>query len=356
MKNYEITSQDLNLIDGINGKATLDYKEYVPLELKGAFAEFNGNYSNGEFNSWLQNRLLYIQLKKEEIINLICEMWDYKNLPENFDKYNLETFLCENGSVAFFKNGTDLIFTPYSIEERDIFNNPIKIKTLTPNDKVNNKILTSGKFEILKNNRNDASVFILTIRYLNGMEKTIYELEKNITASAPKGIIINNGQVITSGENTNKSDSMNSIVNGQDTFYEMNISDISQSGSILADDRNQLFVPIELRDRTDELIKNYSFYKEMLKEEFGFGVNILNGKKERLITDETENQQELSDMNRVHMFEIRKLGIEKINKKFGTNIIIEDKESKRAKDLEDKQNGELDKPGDSKQKKSKLYK
>jgi hypothetical protein len=77
-----------------------------------------------------------------------------------------------------------------------------------------------------------------------------------------------------------------------------------------------------LRDRSEELIGYYNFLNEKLKELFGLGVNILSSKKERLITDEIDQQQKVSNANILHMYNIRKTDIENINKVLKTNIKI----------------------------------
>jgi hypothetical protein len=78
-----------------------------------------------------------------------------------------------------------------------------------------------------------------------------------------------------------------------------------------------------LTERAKDLIQIYSFHKENFKESIGAGVNIVNGKKERMITDEIETQQSISDEILYHHLNIRKLDLEVLNEGLGTNISIE---------------------------------
>lgn len=119
---------------------------------------------------------------------------------------------------------------------------------------------------------------------------------------------------------------MEEIMESDDTFHSMIIPNkgksiqnaVGMNGVI-----DEMFGRLEFEDRTPQLRDMYNTFNEMLKETIGAGTNPYASKKERVITNEVETQQDLSNRYKLHSINMRKMGFEKVNEVFGLNIQVE---------------------------------
>jgi uncharacterized protein YnzC (UPF0291/DUF896 family) len=317
-----VNQTNLGELEMMNASANLNYKGIPPIT-KGAGSQYLlGNEAYVEcdqnFGEILHQSKLFIWQKKNEIVSNITEFWEYENLP--VDKYNFEKKLLDNGVLAAYKVADEILFSPFTVDKYDIYDRPLEIEI---NEKTEYAKIKLGikKFATIRSEISEQGIYPRILRYLNIMEKVLYALEDNLTSAKPKGILVTNGAKINSPTNQDVAEGLESIVNSQNTFFEVNMSDIENVNNF-SFDGNGLWIPIELRDRSEELIRYYNFLNEKLKELFGLGVNILSSKKERLVTDEIDQQQKVSNANILHMYNIRKTDIENINKVLKTNIKI----------------------------------
>lgn len=320
--NYKVNDKDLNGIDYLNGTSSLNFKGIEPIKLTGSLSK--SIYYNNPNITWLYDEWLFIQNEYNKVINFITEQWEYENLPDDLDKYILEYKILTNGIAYFIKIGNDIYIVNGSVIERDIYNRPLKIICNEESKLLNNKEFDI--FGYIRNNRESQGIFRQIFRSISGMERTLFQIEKNLTSAAPKGVIINpKGEEPDTEEANSKSDIFESITNSQNTFSEISL-DINQQQTLKeimeGSNISNLFIPIELKDRTEQLLKNYTFFKENLKEIIGSAVGSINPKQERLITSETTAQQDLSDNNKAHLFNIRQNDIKNLNKKLNLNIVI----------------------------------
>lgn len=323
----QVQEKDLNGIDALNGKGHASTKDgFEPLDdsgnyLKGAIGKlsiFNSQVRALEEQQW-------IQMFKNQLFDLQAMNFKYSNLPEELDIIRIETKPFENGSSAWVRVLDKIYVVNYTTEEFNLYDEPTEIQVVEPKAQViNGKKFYIGKnAEIFRNNPKMQSVFQKIYRYLKALEKTLFQIEKNLTSSAPKGLINpKNNTIQASFQEDNENPMQNSleiIANGQNTFYEL------KSNSNLdvknADD-NPIWIPMELTDRTENLIKNYTFFKEQIKELMGETQNV-HQKKERVNTEELAQQRGLAEKTKRAMFETRLIDLKKINKTFGTNISVE---------------------------------
>lgn len=320
MKNTEITQEDMNGIDYLNGQGNVAKKsQTINVAFKGALAKYNGTFSQYEEIQFIRNIL-------QQLYEYQTERFIYNNLPEGLTKYRLESKILENGSALIAKIGDNFVAVNYSVETINLYNEPVFVTILEPKSTSLNgkRVDLRGKdAHIIRNNEQRTTIQIRAYRYIKSMEKVLFQIEKNILSSAPKGIInLKNADIEFNEENQSPvKSSMEQMINGQDTFYALRAKSIEDYDAT-GDNTEQIFIPIELTDRTDSLIKNYTFLKEQLKELVGASVNI-HQKKERAITDEISGQQGFSISASQHAFNIRLNDIEEVNEKFGLNIIIE---------------------------------
>lgn len=330
-----IGNKDLNGIDYLNGRASISAKQLPVYSsgLKGALARYNGSFSQYE-------EILYINSVRRQIYEYQTERFNYKNLPEGLDKYRFEDKVLENGSALLVKYMDRFYMFNYSMIDYNAYNEPIKVQITEPKSSLNGKIInlqSSSIATIIRNNFMKRALFVDAQRFITDMEMILYQIEKNVRTSAPKGILnLKNMEFEENGENPEK-DSFETMINGQDTFYVLKTKPKNDQ-EFDADNEDSLFIPMELTDRTDSLLKNYEFMKEQLKELIGSEMNDTDDKKERKNLKEINNHG-LSNSSRQHAFNIRKIDIEKANKLFDINIAIEYQSDERE-DVEEEEDTE----------------
>ncbi len=316
-----VDEDDLNLIDKMNGEGKVASKGPVYNDegdtLKGALTKYAGYLS-------YMDEQRFLRAQRQKLFRYQVERFNYLNLPDTLNKYRIEAKIIEHGSVAIVKIGDVYSAVNYTIKDFNIYNEPTVIQVMEPKSKIlNGRVFTIGEdVSIIRNNHGSFPLWQEAYRYINNMEKILFQLEKNVTASAPKMILnLKNGEFEAPGEQGNKK-SLEHVVNGQDTVYVYKPKSIQEQQAGGEND-DPIYIPIELTDRSESLVKQYQFFKEQVKEIVGAAVLSMSPKKERLTTAESDNDQSISNAMRQHAFNIRKVDIETTNKVFGTSIAIE---------------------------------
>lgn len=319
-KQFEVTAEDLNAIDMMNGEGKVNKKaNTINVMFKGALAKYNNSFSQ-------YDELMFIKGILDQIYEYQVERFEYSNLPEGLTKYRLETKILENGSAMVINVNGEYHAVNYSVETTNIYNEPVLTSILEPKSSMLNGVkvdLRDKKAVIVRNNEKRETILPRILRFVGDMEKILFQIEKNITSSAPKGILnLKNTEMEFNEENNSpEKNAMEHVINGQDTFYVLRTK-TGEEYDAMGDNEDSLFIPVELTDRTDTLIKNYTFMKEQIKEIVGAAMNI-HQKKERAITDEIGSQQGFSVSAKQHAFNIRVQDLETLNKVFGLTVGIE---------------------------------
>lgn len=320
IRSFEVTADDMNGIDYVNGEGKVNKKaNTINVMFKGALAKYNNSFSQYDEMQFIKGIL-------DQIYEYQIERFEYANLPEGLTKYRLESKILENGSAMVIAVNGEYHAVNYSVETTNLYNEPVLTSILEPKAPMLDGVkvdLRSGKAVIIRNNEKRETVLPKILRFVSAMEKILFQIEKNITSSAPKGILnLKNTEMEFNEENNSpEKNSMEHVINGQDTFYVLRTK-TGEDYDAMGDNEDSLFIPVELTDRTDTLIKNYTFMKEQIKEIVGAAMNI-HQKKERAITDEIGSQQGFSVSAKQHAYNVRVQDLDTLNKTFGLSVQIE---------------------------------
>lgn len=257
-------------------------------------------------NSQITNMKTYI-MYREEMLTLAENVFEFKNLPEFIDVSYLNKILLRNGSIAFFKDEVlGVIALPYDvIGDYDIYGRPLKIKCRASNGTYY-KTLNQGEFVIMYDNNGRYPIFMDICQMAERISLSKRTIDVNIVQQRTPRIWK------TSQDKKRTLEDMLSDIDGM-------MENIATYDSIDVDDMNVLLAPAPyVADKIDDhLDKEWAEFYRLI------GVaNLVEQKKERLITDEMRASQGGTIASRFSRFEPRKRAIAEINKKFGTNIEV----------------------------------
>lgn len=277
-----------------------------------SFYGFNISGSNEQSNIfkntidlYTYNTMYYIFFKR-----ILYSLWKYDGLPEHILKRNAEEPLIYYGKSCVFKNDSNLVdIMSFTATKYDRYFNPIEIDVLSPYDtEFNNIHLVDGDFSVVYNNTAEQS----SNSFLLFLGSRLANIERQIDV---------NIQAI-------KNPRIWQVPKDQMIAIENAINDINSNDSdiILSD-----------QHRIEDIIKvnqaNCNYFCDKLEElklavindilTF-LGISNLGAveKKERLITAEVQNNNIINNLTLDDMLECRKIGYDKANKKFGTNISV----------------------------------
>ena len=257
-------------------------------------------------NSQITNMKTYI-MYREEMLTLAENVFEFKNLPEFIDVSYLNKILLRNGSIAFFKDDVlGVIALPYDvIGNFDIYGRPQKIQCRAANGTYY-KTLNQGEFVIMYDNNGRYPIFMNICQMAERISLSKRTIDVNIVQQRTPRIWK------TSQDKKKTLEDMLSDIDGM-------MENIATYDSIDVDDMNFLLAPAPyVADKIDDhLDKEWAEFYRLI------GVaNLVEQKKERLITDEMRASQGGTIASRFSRFEPRKRAIAEINKKFGTNIEV----------------------------------
>lgn len=310
-----IENKDLNRIDQLNGTGEVSKKGMEPINdygesLKGALNKYQATLDFLQEQNWITTTI-------DMLYSYQTEMFEYQNLPTELNKYRLEYKVLSNGSAAIVKVNDKLYACNYTSKEFNMYKEPTIIQINEPKSILNQKIydIYNGEAVLFKNNYTMTSTYSQIFREMKDLEKVLFKIEQNTMIAGNKYLLNKTkGAVGASPDNNPLSNSLNSFLLGQDLAGEWFGTD-GFAG------KEEVFFTIKNEDNIDNLIRTYTFLKENIKEKLGGEINI-HQKKERVITDEVEQQQGLAVNVNKERFGVRKLCIDELNEKFGTNILI----------------------------------
>lgn len=272
--------------------------------------------SKDEKRSYYDNTVSYSATNKAEnvqniidgVLNKTLTMFLYTNLPDTLPIEELEKILQLSGTgfITMIDEQLVALKGAYSYDEVDVYNRPYKINCYLP-DKKTYKMFNISDGVIIKNDY----------------------LERGLLPIFKKwGYLINESELTLIIANRYKRMVKTFIANDDPTAESVRTYlakvDKGESSVITS---NILWDSIKIDGETNtntlhELIEYDNYIKSELYKEIGLYSND-NMKKERLISSEVEN-----GMNSIYplvdnMLNCRKQAIDKINKKFNTNISVE---------------------------------
>ena len=272
--------------------------------------------SKDEKRSYYDNTVSYSPTNKAEnvrniidsVVNKTLTMYLYTNLPDTLPIEELEKILQLSGTgfVTMIDEQLVVLKGTYSYDEVDIYNRPYKINCYLP-DKKTYKMFNISDGVIIKNDYLERGLLPIFKKWgylINESELTL--IIANRYKRMVKTFIANDDPTAESVRTY-----LTKVDNGESSVI---------TGNILWDS-----IKIDGESNTNtlhELIEYDNYIKSELYKEIGLYSND-NMKKERLISSEVEN-----GMNSIYplvdnMLNCRKQAIDKINKKFNTDISVE---------------------------------
>ena len=272
--------------------------------------------SKEEKRSYYDNTVTYSATNKAEnvhniidgVLNKTLTMFLYTNLPDTLPIEELEKILQLSGTgfVTMIDEQLVILKGTYNYDEVDIYNRPFKINCYLP-DKKQYKMFKISDGVIIKNDYLERGLLPIFKKWgylINESELTL--IIANRYKRMVKTFIANDDPTAESVRTY-----LTKVDNGESSVITSNI----------------LWDSIKIDGETNtntlhELIEYDNYIKSELYKEIGLYSND-NMKKERLISSEVEN-----GMNSIYplvdnMLNCRKQAIDKINKKFNTNISVE---------------------------------
>ena len=241
-------------------------------------------------------------------LNLAINRFTWNNLPHGIESRKIEEYLIKNGKVMFFKDDTGVILALPSFGTRsyDIYNEPLHYQVTGNNY---NKTVHRDDGVIIRNNAlgsNDNDDLLLFAERINEVEQT---MDINLNGQKTPFIIL--------------CDEKERL-----TFKNI-LKQVMQFKYAIFGSKKLVSVPEVLNTKADYLLDKLQMQKtELMNELLTFlGINNNNiNKKERLVVDEVNANNEFILVNIEHMLEERKKACELINEKFGLNVSVERRE------------------------------
>lgn len=248
----------------------------------------------------------YLRYFKE----LAMSMFEWKNVPSEIDIKFIENELINNGKVAFFYDDVlkKYIVSKFTEEGRlDLYNNPQKIHAYSDNNGYS-RILKKDEFVIIYNNAlKNAEIGDLLIESQR-IQKCETAIDINIE-SQKMPIVIKCAE--------NQKMTLKNLIEQ----HEAGVTVILANDKLELDDQIQiLHLKGEYIADRIQTLKSQLWNESLTK----MGIeNVDNIKKERMITDEVNQNNGKTIASRFSKLNERKNACKKINEKFGLNIQCE---------------------------------
>ena len=262
---------------------------------------------NNTFN--ITNKVGNENLLFNMFLSKTLTMFKYKGLPDTIPYEILENYLQTTGKVFIFKYADDLIALPIELnhDKVDYYNRPTT-GNIFLNDE--NKLITVDLKDgvLISNDYLQLGFTELFNKYsylINQSELTLYIA--NVWKRASKIISASDDATIQSAkEYVNKIENGDiSVISTNPIFNDLNITTDNVTSVSLS-----------------ELIQYDNYFKSNLFNEIGLSSN-KDMKKERLITSEIEQNNNVIYPFVDNMIDSRKTGISKVNEMFNLNITVE---------------------------------
>lgn len=257
-------------------------------------------------NSQLCNWNTYL-LYNRRLTMLATNVFQFNNLPEYIDLSYLNMTLLKKGSIAFFKDEElGVVALPYQpIGKLDIYGRPLKIMVRAYNGTYY-RSLKPGEYVIMYDNTGRYSIYLDVLQMAERIAMNKRTIDVNIVQQRTPRI----WKTTKDMERTIK-DLSNNIDGFEENVLTYDTLDIDELQCVLSP------APY-VADKIDtHLDKEWAEFYQLV------GItNLTEQKKERLITDEVEVSQGGTIASRYSRYEPRRIAIEEINKKWGTNISV----------------------------------
>ena len=241
-------------------------------------------------------------------LNLAINRFTWNNLPIGMESRKIEEYLIKHGKVMFFKSesGAFLTLPAHGVNRYDVYNEPLFYQVIGNNF---NATINREDGVVIRNNAtgsNDDNDLRLFAERINEVEQT---MDINLNGQkTPFVILCDEKERLT---------------------FKNILKQVMQFKYAIFGSKKLVSVPEVLNTKADYLLDKLQLQKtELMNELLTFlGINNNNiNKKERLVVDEVNANNDFILVNIEHMLEERKKACELINEKFGLNVTVERRE------------------------------
>lgn len=285
----------------------------------------------------VQLYMFFLQLANRQIV--------YKNLPDDIEPYTIERQLFFYGQSVFFqKGGVNILIPCANNGSLNLYAQPIRVVPIGmagysfPEVWVRDeyelpemKLLHSKDAIIVKNNELSMSTYAQIKPFVEKLSFIWESLGINNGLSRIKYLLKANKDLAP----TIMSE-INSIIGSR-----TGIAVISDKKSVMSDlEKLDFGIAYNPKDYWYDFDKTFNFILSLL----GIKNNSESQKKERMVSDEVDSNEELVDLALQTRLEFREYAFKQINKMFGTNIQVEARELHIEKDLPPKKDDDKNEP------------
>ena len=248
-----------------------------------------------------------------EFKNLAINRFTWENLPYGLTSEQLELLLISKGQLMFFKDNLNgfLILPCYPTTDINVYGLATEYRVNAENGKYDNTVNIDDGV-IIKNN----PLAVADIPTLEVFAKRIDDVEMTQDVNLfqqcmPKLILADEDSKLTAKNIIDKIKKFKFVIFGKSTL----VNNIKTSDVL---DTSSPYILDKLQQQKVDLKNELLTY---------LGINNNNNvKKERMIVDEVNANNEYTSINLDLMFDLRKRACDEINSKFGFNIKVEKRE------------------------------
>ena len=248
-----------------------------------------------------------------EFINLAINRFTWENLPIGLTTEQMEFLLINHGQLMCFNDkyyGT-LILPCMGITDINVYGLPTEYRVMGENGKYN-KTINIENGVLIRNNplgTSDIPTLEVFAKRIDDVEMT---QDVNLFQQCmPKVLLADEDSKLTAKNIINKIRKFKFVIFGKSTL----VNNIKTSDVL---DTSSPFILDKLQQQKVDLKNELLTY---------LGINNNNNiKKERMIVDEVNANNEYTAINLDLMYDLRKKACDEINKKFGLNIKVEKRE------------------------------
>lgn len=248
-----------------------------------------------------------------EFTNLAINRFTWENLPYGLTSEQLELLLISKGQLMFFKDNLNgfLILPCYPTTDINVYGLATEYRVNAENGKYDNTVNIDDGV-IIKNN----PLAVADIPTLEVFAKRIDDVEMTQDVNLfqqcmPKLILADEDSKLTAKSIVDKIRKFKFVIFGKKSL----VNNISTSDVL---DTSSPYIIDKLQQQKFDLKNELLTY---------LGINNNNNiKKERMIVDEVNANNEYTSINLDLMYDLRKKACDEINSKFGFNIKVEKRE------------------------------
>lgn len=266
---------------------------------------------------------IFQKIKMAQMV--MVSQFDWNGLPDEIRPLQLEEKLTLNGSVAIIKIAGKYYAVNYSTVDKNIYDEPIKIKVNEPDVKLLNK-QELDKFVIIYNDSTHLGLYQMLSPEINPWIEAKIMLARNPKDTRPQGFFpVSQNNVKTVSEMVSSLRNSNSpyhtiIVDDKKNMFESNGS--ASKSALTPDGKGNLFIDGSLPNNAEELLLVCQYWENEFKK--ALGLNISGGKtNERTIQSQLGTEQAMPKAILHNRFKYRDDGCKKLKEVFELNVSVE---------------------------------